>query len=74
MKNVFKILKYYAIIYIIAYLFKTFVIWEFTNPLQWIVDFPEYTKMFRGFALVYLVFSVFICFPNILKEDKQKNS
>jgi len=32
-----------AILYVLVYLIKSFVIWKFTNPIQWILDMPTYS-------------------------------
>ena len=42
--------------YTAVYLFKTFVIWEFTNPFQWIIDIPTYTDFNRFMILFYVLF------------------
>jgi len=70
MKHVFVFLKYNVITYVIAYLIKTFVIWEFTNPLQWIIDIPEYTDIFRGFMLFCIFASIILYFGNDLNTEK----
>lgn len=55
---------------------KTFVIWEFTNPFQWIVDIPTYDQntrcMMCVFGVFYLVIVYFFC--HLYHESKSKNS
>jgi hypothetical protein len=36
-----------ASIYFVVYVAKTFCIWQFTNPFQWIINMPEYTASDR---------------------------
>lgn len=43
-------------IYIVVYLIRTFVIWEFTNPIQWIIDIPIYSNFDRGLGLFCISF------------------
>jgi len=40
-------------IYMITYLVKTFVMWQFTNPLQWITNIPNYTTSTRAILLFF---------------------
>jgi len=38
-------------LYLIVYLIKSFIIWEFTNPVRWIINIPKYGQEARGFIL-----------------------
>lgn len=44
------------LLYTIAYLIKTFVIWKFTNPFTWIINMPNYNNEDRGLILFAIVF------------------
>lgn len=44
------------ILYILVYLIKTFCIWEFTNPFQWVVDLPTYDSGGRFIGLILVIF------------------
>lgn len=44
-------------LYTLVYLCRSFILFEFTNPFQWIVDIPTYTSSQRGEILFY-----FICY------------
>jgi len=44
-----------ALEYTIVYLVKTFIIWEFTNPFQWIIDLPTCTEGMRFMILFYFL-------------------
>lgn len=46
-------------IYTFIYLCRTFILFEFTNPFQWIVDIPTYTSERRGELLFYFI--VYYC-------------
>jgi len=37
--------------YLTVYTIWTFVIWEFKNPFQWIIDIPTYSYDQRGMGL-----------------------
>jgi hypothetical protein len=43
------------ILYTIVYLIKSFVIWDLTNPFQWIIDIPKYDAEQRGLGLFAFV-------------------
>lgn len=43
-------------LYILSYLIKTFVIWEFENPLKWVIDIPNYSNDTRAGILISYVF------------------
>ena len=42
-------------LYTLVYLCKTFIMFEFTNPFQWIIDIPIYTNTERGNILFYVL-------------------
>lgn len=59
-----------AILYIVVYLVKTFIIWEFTNPFSWIINMPNYDNETRGFIMFGIVF--YYCFLyGILYDSKE---
>lgn len=47
-------------LYAFVYFFRTFVIFEFRNPFQWIIDIPSYSPEAR-FLLLFLI----ICYYSI---------
>lgn len=40
------------LLYLSAYLIKTFVIWEIENPLKWVLDIPKYSESNRGLLIL----------------------
>lgn len=44
-----------VLIYTIGYLIKTFVIFQFTNPFQWVIDIPTYKESTRLIIAFYYV-------------------
>lgn len=64
-------------IYWSVYLIKTFCIWEFTNPFQWIIDIPiedfEYRLMLVCAIPLYQLFiSMCLMFYYEHKEEKER--
>lgn len=62
MKKLKQLLLTYISIYSIVYLLISFIIWEFKNPFQWIIDIPKYTFDIRicilfGTLLSYITIS-----------------
>lgn len=53
--------------YTLVYLVKSFVIWEFTNPFQWIIDIPTYQPDTRGLILFAIALwqgiQIMFCWP-----------
>jgi Na+-driven multidrug efflux pump len=49
-----------ACIYAVVYLFKSFIIWDFTNPIQWVIDIPSYRESVRLLILMCYVLYQFI--------------
>lgn len=45
-------------IYWSVYLIKTFIIWEWKNPFQWIIDVPTYDEMTRFMLIFYILFFI----------------
>lgn len=41
--------------YTFVYLVKSFCIWNFTNPFQWIIELPNYASEERFVILFFLV-------------------
>ena len=41
--------------YTIVYFIKSFIIWEFTNPFQWIINMPTYSEGTRFMILFYFL-------------------
>ena len=62
-KKIIMFFKIQAIIYWSCYLIRTFCIFKFTNPFQWIIDMPLYSVEDRAFGLATYLF-VF-CLPII---------
>ena len=58
--------------YAIIYLCKSFVIFEFTNPFQWILDVPSYDGIQRFNILgMYMLWMFFKClFIFLAKTNK----
>jgi len=55
MKEVIKLnLMFNITEYTIVYLFKTFIIWEFTNPFNWIINLPSYDGVIR-FGILFCI-------------------
>ena len=47
-----------AVLYGVAYIVWTFIVWGFTNPLQWIMDVPTYSEDGRiGFILFWTFYT-----------------
>jgi len=62
------------IIYWFLYLAKSFSIWEFKNPFQWIIDLPNYEIITRVVILLlvpfyYVVIIFIIDMRNNFKND-----
>lgn len=57
-------LKYYTAlsvsIYFTIYMIRTFCIWEFTHPFQWIIDIPEMNPESRFMLLFFYTLYIFI--------------
>jgi hypothetical protein len=69
-------LTFTLLLYTVVYLIKSFVIWEFTNPIQWIIDIPKCSNEDRFLGLCMFAFwqylQIFVI-SNIL-EDSESNS
>jgi hypothetical protein len=60
-------------IYVASYLIKTFVLWRFTNPLQWIIDIPNYSQDDRATILCfYIIYQALIALFTFTDTDKVK--
>jgi len=57
-------------IYTFSYLYRTFVIWKFTNPFQWIVDLPNSTTDCRIGILFGIIF--WYCLITVMVYDFTK--
>lgn len=57
------------ILYVIVYFIYTFVIWEFKNPLQWIIDIPTYTDDKR--AMILFSYAIYHCMLFILIYERK---
>lgn len=66
-----KHLKSTALIYIMIYLIATFVLWEFRNPFQWIIDIPTYDEKSR-FAILFCYAFYTATSLVIISESKKK--
>lgn len=44
-----------VILYAIIYLIKSFVLWAFANPFQWIIDLPTYSSDARSLILLFYI-------------------
>ena len=56
-----------------VYLCKSFIVWEFRNPFQWIIDLPEYNQDIRFSILFFALFIVGIEGFIINSLSKPKN-
>lgn len=62
--KIFKIVQLLSLgIYTVVYLLWSFVMWDFYNPIQWIIDIPTYNASERG----EIVFWVFFYYLGILR-------
>ena len=57
-------------IYLVVYTIWTFVMWEFRNPFQWIIDIPTYNYEHRGMGL--FAFALYYFFLTLILSDKEK--
>lgn len=66
-----KVQKIISICYTIYYLIKTFVIWKFTNPFDWIINIPNYTNDDRGTIIggIIIIYTFTTIFVYIQKES-----
>lgn len=62
------------IIYSVSYLVKTFVLFEFTNPFEWILMIPKLTPWDRGVLLTALAMYYATCYVCILMYEENKNN
>lgn len=63
-------------IYLIVYLVTSFVIWDFKNPFQWILDLPKADIVMRCGVLIVFVFyysCLYITMSDIQKEKDRIN-
>ena len=78
MKKVVSIIKRQILltlfIYLVVYLFTTFVIWEFTNPFQWLINLPTYSNEDRMFILFFYLFYQAVSIATIDTLIKEKNN
>ncbi len=55
MKELTRVILYNSIIssinYLIVYLIRSFIIWQFNNPFQWIIDIPTEGREYRMVVL-----------------------
>lgn len=58
MKKLRTILIFNSIVYWSIYLIKTFIIWEFNNPFQWIIDLNIYSETNRFLIIFYILFII----------------
>jgi len=59
------------ITYLGIYLIKTFVMWELTNPFQWIIDLPTYDSAHRAAILfTYAFFALINYILNLYRTQK----
>ena len=74
MKKIFLQFKINSSIYIICYAVKTFIIWEFTNPFEWIINMGTYDPSTRGgILLFYVIFNGFAALV-IWNPEKENQS
>jgi hypothetical protein len=63
-------------LYAIYYVCRTFVIWKFENPFQWIIDIPTYDYEGRLLILTcYLMYQgiqMFTIYQNLYRKDEPK--
>lgn len=65
-----------CVIYTIAYLVRTFIMWEFTNPFSWIINLPEYSSCTRVMILIAFIFlypiQLFLVYDILKNKSKIK--
>ncbi len=65
-----------AVLYLIIYAIGTFIIWEFTNPFEWIINIPKYENDFR--AVIIFVWAhyqiILYVIVNIYINQKNENN
>ena len=49
-----------TMLYTIIYLFKSFIVWNLTNPFQWIINIPTYDGVDRFMILFFVLFYLFM--------------
>lgn len=63
-------------VWTIIYLFKTWVIWEFTNPFNWIIAIPTYDQGDRAGILIgvlmYQGIQMTVAY-NVMKKDVKED-
>lgn len=60
-------------IWVFAYLFKSFIVFELNNPFEWIINIPHYTRSTRVSILItFLCFHLLIILYSEVKEDAKK--
>lgn len=62
-----------VILYTLAYAVRSFIIWDFRNPFQWVLDIPIYSNDTRGMILFFWVIYqaiLILAVTEFLKKDK----
>ena len=61
-------------LYIVIYLYSTFVIWKFENPFQWIIDIPtcddKDRAMILSYFIMYVGISLFVHYQIVKEKTK----
>ena len=63
------------VVYIVIYMIRTYVIWEFRNPFEWILNIPDYSYDTRGQLLcgfVVYYFMLVSASQGVIEKLKQK--
>lgn len=61
-----------TLVWTLCYLIKTFIIWSITNPFQWLIDIPTYSREERMLGLIVYLFYQFICISIISDKIDKK--
>lgn len=64
-----------ACIYTFIYLFYSFTVWGFENPIRWIIELPTYTGTMRFGILLALLFywAMLLSVVAQIESEKKKN-
>lgn len=58
--------------YSAAYLIKSFIIWEITNPFEWIINIPNYSSNERGMTLLCCITLQLVQISTIAQRVNEK--
>lgn len=73
-KRIFFIMQITTVIfYTVIYLLKSFVIWKFTNPFNWLIAIPSYdsTGRLTVLGILFIYYFFVIAFAVVATEPKK---